>query len=397
MENMEINGVETAEALRYDTLALSPEVMGALQNKGYEVATPIQSGCIPFLMDDQDVVAKAPTGTGKTYAFGIPIVEHTDPEGTDVTSLILAPTRELALQIRDDLRELAALKKGVRVVCLYGGQPIDKQVNQLKKKPQIVVATPGRLMDHKKRRTIRLDKVQTVILDEADRMLDMGFIDDVTKILDMMPNRKNLGLFSATISREVMDISWVYQRDPAEITVRPVNEDRPDIQQYRLELESREEKVDVLMALLEGGGYERAIAFCNTKNMADRLAGMLSLNDISCKPIHGGIPQKARERTLKQFREGKLRVLVATDVAARGLDIDDVDVVFNYDVPEEQEYYVHRIGRTGRAKRHGVAYTFVVTVTEAIMMDDIIKNQRYDVQTLRFDEDGCLMLVEDEK
>lgn len=397
MENMEINGVETAEALRYDTLALSPEVMGALQHKGYEVATPIQSGCIPFLMDYQDVVAKAPTGTGKTYAFGIPIVEHTDPEGTDVSSLILAPTRELALQIRDDLRELAALKKGVRVVCLYGGQPIDKQVNQLKKKPQIVVATPGRLMDHKKRRTIRLDKVQTVILDEADRMLDMGFIDDVTKILDMMPNRKNLGLFSATISREVMDISWVYQRDPAEITVRPVNEDRPDIQQYRLELESREEKVDVLMALLEGGGYERAIAFCNTKNMADRLAGMLSLNDISCKPIHGGIPQKARERTLKQFREGKLRVLVATDVAARGLDIDDVDVVFNYDVPEEQEYYVHRIGRTGRAKRHGVAYTFVVTVTEAIMMDDIIKNQRYDVQTLRFDEDGCLMLVEDEK
>lgn len=397
MENMEINGVETAEALRYDTLALSPEVMGALQHKGYEVATPIQSGCIPFLMDYQDVVAKAPTGTGKTYAFGIPIVEHTDPEGTDVSSLILAPTRELALQIRDDLRELAALKKGVRVVCLYGGQPIDKQVNQLKKKPQIVVATPGRLMDHKKRRTIRLDKVQTVILDEADRMLDMGFIDDVTKILDMMPNRKNLGLFSATISREVMDISWVYQRDPAEITVRPVNEDRPDIQQYRLELDSREEKVDVLMALLEGGGYERAIAFCNTKNMADRLAGMLSLNDISCKPIHGGIPQKARERTLKQFREGKLRVLVATDVAARGLDIDDVDVVFNYDVPEEQEYYVHRIGRTGRAKRHGVAYTFVVTVTEAIMMDDIIKNQRYDVQTLRFDEDGCLMLVEDEK
>ena len=397
MENMEINGVETAEARRYDTLALSPEVMGALQNKGYEVATPIQSGCIPFLMDDRDVVAKAPTGTGKTYAFGIPIVEHTDPEGTDVTSLILAPTRELALQIRDDLRELAALKKGVRVICLYGGQPIDKQVNQLKKKPQIVVATPGRLMDHKKRRTIRLDKVQTVILDEADRMLDMGFIDDVTKILDMMPNRKNLGLFSATISREVMDISWVYQRDPAEITVRPVNEDRPDIQQYRLELDSREEKVDVLMALLEGGGYERAIAFCNTKNMADRLAGMLSLNDISCKPIHGGIPQKARERTLKQFREGKLRVLVATDVAARGLDIDDVDVVFNYDVPEEQEYYVHRIGRTGRAKRHGVAYTFVVTVTEAIMMDDIIKNQRYDVQTLRFDEDGCLMLVEDEK
>ena len=393
---MEVNGIETTEEIRYDSLNLSPEIMGVLEKKGFQTATPVQGGCIPFLMEYKDVVAKAPTGTGKTFAFGIPVVEHTDPAGTDVTALILAPTRELAIQIRDDLRELAARKKGIQVVCLYGGQPIDKQINQLKKKPQIVVATPGRLMDHKKRRTLRLDKVETVILDEADRMLDMGFIDDVTKILDMVPNRKNLGLFSATISREVMDISWVYQRDPAEITVRPVNEDRPDIQQYRIELDSREEKVDVLMALLEGGNYERAIAFCNTKNMADRLAGMLSLNDISCKPIHGGIPQKARERTLKQFRAGQLRVLVATDVAARGLDIDDVDVVFNYDVPEEQEYYIHRIGRTGRAKRHGVAYTFVVTVTEAIQMDEIVKHQRYDVQTLRFDEDGCLMLVESE-
>ena len=391
---MEINGVEVEETIRYDSLGLSPEVMQALDDKGYTMATPVQGGSIPSLMEWKDVVAKAPTGTGKTFAFGIPIVEHIDPSSTDVLALVLAPTRELALQIVDELRVLCSHKEGIRAVCLYGGQPIAKQINQLKKNPQIVVATPGRLMDHKKRRTLRLNKVETVILDEADRMLDMGFIDDVTKILDMVPNRKNLGLFSATISREVMDISWVYQRDPAEITVRPVNEDRPDIQQYRLELDSREEKVNVLMALLEGGSYERAIAFCNTKNMADRLAGLLSMNDISCKPIHGGIPQKARERTLKQFREGKLQVLVATDVAARGLDIDDVDVVFNYDVPEEQEYYVHRIGRTGRAKRHGVAYTFVVTVTEAIQMDEIVKHQHYDVQTLKFDEDGCLMLVE---
>lgn len=391
---MEVNGVETAEIIRYDSLHLSPEIMGVLEKKGFEMATPIQGGCIPFLMEYKDVVAKAPTGTGKTFAFGIPVVEHTEPQGAEVTTLILAPTRELAIQIQEDLKELATLKKGVYVVCLYGGQPIDKQINQLKRKPQIVVATPGRLMDHEKRRTLRLDKVETVILDEADRMLDMGFIDDVTKILDMVPNRKNLGLFSATISREVMDISWVYQRDPVEITVRPVNEDRPDIQQYRLELDSREEKVKVLVALLEGGGYERAMVFCNTKNMADRLAGLLSMHEIACKPIHGGIPQKVRERTLKQFREGQLQVLVATDVAARGLDIDDVDVVFNYDVPEEQEYYIHRIGRTGRAKRHGVAYTFVVTVTEAIQMDEIVKNQRYDVQTLKFDEDGCLTLME---
>lgn len=392
--SMEINGIEHNEQVRYDSLNLSPELLSALEKKGYEVATPVQGGCIPYLMDRRDVVAKAPTGTGKTFAFGIPIVEHTDPASSDVTSLILAPTRELALQIRDELRDLCAAKEGIRVVCLYGGQPIDKQIKQLKQKPQIVVATPGRLMDCKRRKAIRLDRVKTVILDEADRMLDMGFIEDVTKILDMMEQRDNLGLFSATISREVMDISWVYQRDPVEITVRPVAEDRPDIQQYRVSLNSREEKLDIMVALLEGGEYERAIAFCNTKNMTDRLAAMLKMQGVRCEAIHGSIVQKSREKTLEKFRAGKLRVLVATDVAARGLDIDDVDVVFNYDVPDEQEYYIHRIGRTGRAKKHGVSYSFCATITDEVKMDQIAKNQRYDIQKLKYDEDGCLMLVE---
>lgn len=391
---MEINGVETSEEIRYDSLNLSPEIMKALGKKGFELATPIQGGCIPFLMENKDIVAKAPTGTGKTFAFGIPLVEHTDPKGTNVTGLILAPTRELALQIRDELAFLCSAKKGVRVVCLYGGQPIDKQIKQMEKKPQIVVATPGRLMDCKKRRAIRLDKVQTVILDEADRMLDMGFIEDVTKILDMMPHRKNLGLFSATISREVMDISWVYQRDPAEVTVRPVAEDAPDIQQYRISLDSREAKFDTMVALLLAGEYERAIAFCNTKNMADRLAARLKMEHISCEAIHGSIQQRLREKTLQKFRDGKLQVLVATDVAARGLDIDDVDVVFNYDVPDEQEYYIHRIGRTGRAKKHGVSYTFCSTITDTIKMDEIERIQKFDIQKLKYDEDGCLMLVE---
>ena len=391
---MEINGIEHNEQVRYDSLNLSPELLSALEKKGYEVATPVQGGCIPYLMDRRDVVAKAPTGTGKTFAFGIPIVEHTDPASSDITSLILAPTRELALQIRDELRDLCAAKEGIRVVCLYGGQPIDKQIKQLKQKPQIVVATPGRLMDCKRRKAIRLDRVKTVILDEADRMLDMGFIEDVTKILDMMEQRDNLGLFSATISREVMDISWVYQRDPVEITVRPVAEDRPDIQQYRIALSSREEKLDIMVALLEGGEYERAIAFCNTKNMTDRLAAMLKMQGVRCEAIHGSIVQKSREKTLEKFRAGKLRVLVATDVAARGLDIDDVDVVFNYDVPDEQEYYIHRIGRTGRAKKHGVSYSFCATITDEVKMDQIAKNQRYDIQKLKYDEDGCLMLVE---
>ena len=393
---MEIDGVVVQDTYFYKDMNLSEAIMKALDKKGFTQATAIQGGAIPYFMQGRDVVAKAPTGTGKTYAFGIPMVEHVDPESDQVQGLILAPTRELAVQIRDELRDLCAFREGVRIVCLYGGQPIDKQITQLKHRPQIVVATPGRLMDHMKRRTVRLDGVQTVVLDEADRMLDMGFIQDVTRILDKIPHRKNLGLFSATISREVMDISWVYQRDPVEITVRPVEENRPDIQQYRIDLEGREQKLETLIALLEGGEYERAIAFCNTKNMTDRLAGLLSMRGISCKAIHGDIQQRVREKTLQQFKAGQLRVLVATDVAARGLDIDDVDVVFNYDVPDEQENYVHRVGRTGRAKRHGVACTLVASVTEAVRMRDIARNTRMDIQLLKYDKDGCLMLVDGE-
>ena len=391
---MEINGEVVSDIYYYQDMDLSEATRKALDRKGYTQATAIQGGAIPYFMQWRDVVAKAPTGTGKTYAFGIPMVEHVDPDSDQVQGLILAPTRELAIQIRDELRDLCAFREGVRVVCLYGGQPIDKQITQLKNRPQIVVATPGRLMDHMKRRTVKLDSVQTVVLDEADRMLDMGFIQDVTRILDKIPHRKNLGLFSATISREVMDISWVYQRDPVEITVRPVEENRPDIQQYAIELSGREQKLDTMVALLNAGSYERAIAFCNTKNMTDRLSGLLQMRGISCQAIHGDIPQRLREQTLKKFKDGKIRVLVATDVAARGLDIDDVDVVFNYDVPDEQEYYIHRIGRTGRAKKHGVAYTLMATVTEAVKIRDIARNTRTQIQLLKYDKDGCLMLVD---
>ena len=362
---MEINGQTVNTAARYDQMGLSPELMQAIGKKGYVEATPIQSGAIPYFMDWRDVIAKAPTGTGKTFAFGIPMVEHTDPGSADVTGLVLAPTRELAIQIRDELRDLCAFKEGVRVVCLYGGQPIDKQIAQLKKHPQIVVATPGRLMDHMKRRTVRLDKVETVVLDEADRMLDMGFVRDVTRILDQMPQRRNVGMFSATISREVLDISWVYQRDPGEITVQADQENRPDIVQYRLEVD-RGEKADTMVRLLEMRG-------------------------VSCEAIHGDITQALRERTLKKFRDGKLRVLAATDVAARGLDIDDVDAVFNYDVPDENEYYIHRIGRTGRAKRHGVAFSLVSTIAEGLRLDEIAKVTGSQIRPVHFNERGDLV------
>ena len=389
---MEINGEQVNEVVRYDQLELSPELMRAIEKKGYVQATPVQGGAIPYFMEWRDVIAKAPTGTGKTFAFGIPMVEHVDPASDAIQGLVLAPTRELAIQIMEELRDLCEFKEGVRAVVLYGGQPIEKQITQLKKKPQIVVATPGRLMDHMKRRTVRLDQVQTVVLDEADRMLDMGFIHDVTRILDQIKSRKNLGMFSATISREVMDISWVYQRDPVEIVVRADEQNKPDIQQYRIAVD-RGEKVDITVKLLEAGSYERAIAFCNTKNMTDRLAGLMKMKGISAEAIHGDIQQRVREQTLNKFRRGELRVLVATDVAARGLDIDDVDVVFNYDVPDENEYYVHRIGRTGRAKRHGVAYTLVSTITEEMRMDDIQKTTKNEVARLKY-EKGVLLEVE---
>ncbi len=387
---MEINGQTVSGAARYDEMGLSPELMQAIGKKGYVQATAIQAGAIPYFMDWKDVIAKAPTGTGKTFAFGIPMVEHCDPAGSQVTGLVLAPTRELAIQIRDELRDLCAFKEGVRVVCLYGGQPIDKQITQLKKHPQIVVATPGRLMDHMKRRTVRLDQVETVVLDEADRMLDMGFVQDVTRILDTMSNRKNLGMFSATISREVLDISWVYQREPVEITVQADQENRPDIAQFRLDVE-RNEKADTMARLLEMGGYERVIAFCNTKNMTDRLAGLLEMRGVSCQAIHGDIAQALREKTLQKFRDGKLRVLVATDVAARGLDIDDVDAVFNYDVPDENEYYIHRVGRTGRARRHGVAFSLVATIAEGLRLDNIAKSTGSQIRPVYFNERGDLV------
>ena len=382
--------MEITQGARFDSMGLSQEMLRALEKKGYEVSTPIQAGCIPPMMDWQDVTAKAPTGTGKTFAFGIPMVEHIDPENDAVQGLVLAPTRELAMQITGEMRDLAQFKPGIRLVCLYGGQPIGKQIDTLKKRPQIVVATPGRLGDHMKRRTVRIDTAQTVILDEADRMLDMGFIHEVTRLLDHMKNRKNLGLFSATISREVMDIAWVYQRDPVEITVRPDEENKPDILQYKLEVPMNQ-KVDALQKILDQEQYDRAMVFCNTKGNTERVAKLLQMRGVDAQCIHGDIPQEKREKVMAKFRRGELRVFVATDVAARGIDVDDVDAVFNYDVPDENEYYVHRIGRTGRAKRHGVAYTFVSDYPGLVRLENIAKHTRNDIKAVKFDESGRLV------
>ena len=384
--------MEITEGVRFDTLGLSPEIMRAISARNITVSTPVQAGCIPPMMKWQDVIAKAPTGTGKTFAYGIPIVEHIDPEDESVQAVILAPTRELAIQITDELRDIALYKPGVRSVCLYGGQPINRQIETLKKRPQIVVATPGRLADHMKRRTVRVETAQTVVLDEADRIVDMGFVHDVTRLLDRMNKRKNLGLFSATISREVMDIAWVYQRDAEEITVREDEQNKPDIKQFRMDV-THDGKADAIEKILIETGFDRCMAFCNTKGGTERITKFLQMRGIDAQCIHGDIPQKKREQVMDLFRQGKLRVFVSTDVAARGIDVDDVDIVFNCDIPDENQDYIHRIGRTGRAKRQGVAVSFVADYPSKLRIDDIAKHTRNEIISVRFDQDGHLEVI----
>ena len=373
----------------FSELGLSEAMLKALEKKGYGYPTTIQQEAIPPFMQWKDVLAKAPTGTGKTFAFGIPMIEHIDPQCPDVQGLILAPTRELALQIGDELRGLLTYYNGIRVAVLYGGAGIVGQAKQLEKKPQIVVATPGRLMDHYKRKNIHLNKVQTVVLDEADRMLDMGFFKDVTGIIERVKNRRNLGLFSATISQEVMTVSWMYQRDEVEITVEPKQDDRPDIDQYSITVTPLV-KAETTLRLIRSQGYERVIIFCNTKHMCQRLCDEFQRTGLDCECIHGDIRQSQREKTMQRYRDGKLPVLIATDVASRGIDVDDVDCVINYDVPEENEYYIHRIGRTGRAKKKGAAYSIIGNFTEKAKLDEIAKFSEYTIRPMLLGEDGSL-------
>lgn len=358
----------------FESMNLLPETLSAVKKMGFTTPTSVQRQTIPPMRDWCDVIAKAPTGTGKTCAFGIPIMEHIEPGDQGIQALILSPTRELALQITDDLRDIAAFQPTIRIASIYGGQNINQQMDQLKKKPQIIVATPGRLIDHLQRRSIHLDSVHTVVLDEADRMLDMGFIQDVRKILDRMPKVSQIAMFSATMSRSVMDISWIYQRDAIEITVQEDEGNKPQITQYSIDINGNA-RVGVIKKLMHEQKLEKVIVFCNTKQMVDVVTKRL--NGIGCKAdgIHGDIRQSSREKVLHNFRKGNLQVLVATDVASRGLDIDGVDAIFNYDIPLENEHYTHRIGRTGRAKRTGVSYTFTNPITQP-QLDEIMRYTR---------------------
>ena len=369
----------------FDTMDLSKEILRAIADMGFTAPSTVQARTIPLMMDGADINAIAPTGTGKTVAFGIPMLEYVQLQDDCVQEIVLAPTRELALQIGDELTKLAKYIKGCRIAVLYGGQPIPKQLNALKRKPQIVVATPGRLLDHMNRGNIKLTRVHTMVLDEADEMLNMGFVKDVTKIIEATPKERQLVLFSATTNQDVLTIAWKYQNNPVEITVEATKEDRPQIAQYVIATEQKQ-KMDNLLYLLDADVYQRIMIFCNTQFMTDRLTSDLKKKGYDAECIHGDVPQSKRNVVMSDFRKGKFAILVATDVAARGIDVDDVEAVINYDLPEENEYYLHRIGRTGRAHKHGVSFS-LVTFRESVRMDEILRYMIAKPLPLHFEED----------
>ncbi|MBO4687064.1 MAG: DEAD/DEAH box helicase [Clostridiales bacterium] len=371
------------EFTSFDQMDLSPEVMRALEKMGMKTPTSVQKQAIPLMMDNRCVIAKAPTGTGKTFAFGIPILEYLNMDADFVQALILCPTRELALQICTELRGLGAFIKGLKICGIIGGQKMDKQVQMLKKKPQIVVATPGRLLDHVQHRSIDISDIYTLVLDEADKMLDMGFIKDIRKIMKLTPKDKQIAMFSATMSREVMDITWEYMEGADEIEVAPKEEDMPKISQYILHLEERQ-KMSAFAKIMEQYDCHRVMAFCNTKTRVRIVTEGIKSLGYKAECLHGDIGQGARNRIMEDFRKGKFNILVASDVAARGIDVSDIDTVFNFEVLNENEYYLHRIGRTGRAGRAGQAFTFV-TYSQSIRMDDILHYTKVQTKELELD------------
>lgn len=346
------------EKILFEALDVSKELKRAIEDMGFVEATPVQSQSIEPMMEGRDMVAQAPTGTGKTCAFGIPLVEGIDTGSRNVLALILCPTRELVVQTTDELMKLTKYKKSIRIVPIYGGQNIERQIMALKRKPQVIVATPGRLMDHMRRRTIRLDHLQYMVLDEADEMLNMGFREDIDTILESVPEERQTVLFSATMSKEILAITKKYLNDPVKVQITRSEITVPSIRQFYLEV-SRENKIDVLARLIDINDFKLSMVFCNTKRMVDDLTHEMIARGYQAEGLHGDMKQSQRDRVMHAFKNGKAEILIATDVAARGIDIENVEAVFNFDLPDDLEYYVHRIGRTGRANRQGVSYSFV--------------------------------------
>lgn len=341
----------------FSELNISASTQKSLKRMGFEEATPIQEGTITFALEGRDIIGQAQTGTGKTAAFGIPLIEKVDPKNTVVQALIIAPTRELAIQSSEELYKIGYDKRA-RILSVYGGQDISRQIRALKNKPQIIVGTPGRILDHIKRRTLKLENVETLVLDEADEMLNMGFIDDINAILENVPSERQTLLFSATMPAPIRKIAETFMKDPEIVKIKSKEMTVENIDQYFVKSQERE-KFDILSRLLDVHQPELAIIFGRTKRRVDELAHALNIRGYLAEGIHGDLSQAKRLSVLRQFKENKIDILVATDVAARGLDISGVTHVYNFDIPQDPESYVHRIGRTGRAGKSGLAVTFV--------------------------------------
>lgn len=383
------------EATTFTELNLSPQLLKAIGQLGLTELTEIQEKAIPVMLEGRDVIGKAPTGTGKTFAFGIPIIESLDKESSQIQALIMAPTRELSTQICDDLRDLAKYLPEIRIIAAYGGQPIKKQLTALTKKPQVLVATPGRLLDHLNRKSISLSGVKIAVLDEADEMLDMGFYKDVRKILDRLPKKRQLAMFSATMSRPVMDISWLYQRDEVELSVEAAEDSQPKITQYSIQSQGTQKVADIA-ELIRQKNYKRVMIFCNTKYATEALAYQLGKQGLEVACLNGDMPQSERNKIMADFKAGKTGVLVSTNVAARGIDVSDVSAVINSDMPQDNDQYLHRIGRTGRAKKVGVSYLFYDSDAEE-RLENLIRLTGSTITPLAFDENRRLIELPQEK
>ncbi len=360
------------EKLKFEDLQLDERILRAVADMGFEETSPIQGQAIPLALEGQDVIGQAQTGTGKTAAFGIPLLERIDPKVKKLQAIVLCPTRELAIQVAEEVRRLAKYMHGIKVLPVYGGQEIVKQIRSLKDGTQVIIGTPGRVMDHMRRKTIRTEEVHTVVLDEADEMLNMGFLEDMETILGQLPNERQTMMFSATMPSAILEIARKFQKNP--VTVKVVKKDLtvPKVTQYYYEVKQKN-KIEVLSRLLDLYAPKLSVVFCNTKKGVEEVVEALQGRGYFAEGLHGDLKQIQRDRVMNSFRNGKADILVATDVAARGIDVDDVEAVFNYDIPQDDEYYVHRIGRTGRAGREGKAFSLVVG-REVYKMRDI---QRY--------------------
>lgn len=345
--------------LKFEELNLSTEILNAVKDMGFEEASPIQSETIPIILEGKDIIGQAQTGTGKTAAFAIPVIEKLNPESKEIQAVILCPTRELVIQVSEEFRKLMKYKQNLFVAPVYGGQEIERQLRTLKKGVQVVIGTPGRMMDHIRRGSIKMHAVNIAVLDEADEMLDMGFREDIDIILKDTPETRQTVLFSATMAKEIIALTKQYQKDPVIINVTNKKLDAPKIHQVYFEVQEKN-KPEVLARLLDLHNIKLSLVFCNTKSQVDQLVDILKTRGYFADALHGDMSQNQRDRVMNGFRNGTIEILVATDVAGRGIDVNNVEAVFNYDLPRDDEDYTHRIGRTARAGRSGTAFTFIV-------------------------------------